>query len=245
MSIFSVNKAAKSRAQEAQAMSAMYQDAQSIENFGRELLSNIRQERMARSQLEFINQVEGVDMSSQAGAIANVDSGLASEEGYAYRYSQRLENIQYWNKVATENWEKYAKSVKRAKTNATIAVTAAGALAGGAAGLFGATAFGVAAATTIGSAAGATGVSLIGNNSVAGNAAWSTAVKQSAKSFASAGFSNSLKSFMTPVGDPSTGAALSGGVKIGETTRGLPVYDLTGTANSGMNVSFSNLTWNG
>jgi len=245
MSIFSVNKAAKSRAQSAQAMSAMYQDAQSIENFGRELLSNIRQERMARSQLEFINQVEGVDMSSQAGAIANVDSGLASEEGYAYRYSQRLENIQHWNKVATENWEKYAKSVKRAKTNAQIAVTVAGTLAGGVAGLAGASAFGVAAATTLGSAAGATGVSLIGNNSVAGNAAWSTAVKQSAQSFASAGFSQGLKSFMTPVGDPSTGAALSGGKMIGETARGLPVYNLTGTANSGMNVSFSNLTWNG
>lgn len=195
MSIFSVNKAAKSRAQTAENQAAQEQNTIQLMEFGRDLLQNIRQERIARSQLEFSNYIEGVNTSSAAGALANVDSGLASEVGYAYRYSQHLEDYQNFNRIATEQWEKYAKSVKKAKTNATIAVAAAGAAGGFLLGPAGLAAMSAAAGTTVGAVGGAAAVSLIGNNSIAGNAAWSQALKTSASAWAQ-------QSFMTPKQNP-------------------------------------------
>ena len=202
MSIFSVNKAAKSRAQTAENQAAQEQNTIQLMEFGRDLLQNIRQERIARSQLEFSNYIEGVNTSSAAGALANVDSGLASEVGYAYRYSQHLEDYQNYNRIATEQWEKYAKSVKKAKTNATIAVAAAGAAGGfllapaaaaAAAGMGATIGAGTASAigATAGSMIGAGAVSAIGDNSIASNAAWSQALKTSASAWAQ-------QSFMTP-----------------------------------------------
>lgn len=238
MSIFSVNKAAKSRAQTAENQAAQEQNTIQLMEFGRDLLQNIRQERIARSQLEFSNYIEGVNTSSAAGALANVDSGLASEVGYAYRYSQHLEDYQNYNRIATEQWEKYAKSVKKAKTNATIAVAAAGvaggfllapAAAAAAAGMGATIGAGTASAigATAGSMIGAGAVSAIGDNSIAGNAAWSQALKSSASAWTSAGF----KSFMAPK---------------------VPTIDVTGTATTGSNVAFTNasytepsMTWNG
>lgn len=239
MSLFSVNKAAKSRAQSYEAQAAQEQNTIQLMEFGRDLLQNIRQERIARSQLEFSNYIEGVNTSSAAGALANVDSGLASEIGYAYRYSQHLEDYQNYNRMATEQWEKYAKSVKKAKTNATIAVAAAGvaggfllapAAAAAAAGMGATISAGTASAigATAGSVLGAGAVSAIGDNSIAGNAAWSQALKSSASAWSSAAF----KSFMTP--------------------RQIPTVDVTGTATTGSNVAFTNasytgpsMTWNG
>ena len=219
MSIFSVNKAAKSRAQTAEAQAAQEQNTLQLMEFGRDLLQNIRQERMAQSQLAFSNYIEGVNTSSAAGAIANVQSGLASEVGYAYRYSQRLEDMQNYQRIATEQWEKYAKSVKKAKTNATIAVAAAGALTGGLAMAAGGGALAVGLSSSIGSMIAAGGVTAIGNNSIAGNAAWSQALKTTANSMSSA----AMQSFMTPA----------------------KTIDVTGTAASGGNVAFTNANYTG
>lgn len=218
MSIFSVNKGAKYAAQTAEAQASQEQNTLQLMDFGRDLLQNIRQERIAASQLAFANHIEGVNTSSAAGAASNVRSGLASEVGYAYRYSQHLEDYQNYNRIATEQWEKYAKSVKKAKTNATIAVAAAGALTGGLAGLAGGGALAVGLSSSIGSMFAAGGVSAIGDNSIAGNAAWSQALKTTASSMSSA----ALQSFMAPAA---------------------PTVDVTGTASSGANVAMTNASY--
>ena len=219
MSIFSVNKAAKSRAQTAENQAAQEQNTIQLMEFGRDLLQNIRQERIARSQLAFANHIEGVNTSSAEGAMSNIRSGLASEVGYAYRYSQHLEDYQNYNRIATEQWEKYAKSVKKAKTNATIAVAAAGALTGGLAALAGGGALAVGLSSSIGSMFAAGGVSAIGDNSIAGNAAWSQALKTTASSMSS----SALQSFMAP--------------------SQVPTVDVTGTASSGANVAMTNASY--
>ena len=121
MGLFSINKAAKSRALTAESQAAQEQNTLQLMEFGKDLLQNIRQERMARQQLEFSNYMEGINTSSAAGAISNIDSGLAAEMGYAYRYSAGLERMQQYQETATRNWEQYAKSVKRATRNAKIA----------------------------------------------------------------------------------------------------------------------------
>ena len=232
MSIYSVNKAAKYRAQTYEARAAQEQNTVQLMEFGKDLLQNIRQERIAQSQLAFSNYIEGVDTSSAKGAIANIQSGLAAEEGYAYRYSQHLEDYQNYQQKAKDNWEQYAKSVKRAKTNATITVAAVGALTGGLAGAaFGAAAG--AATATVASTMAAGAVSAIGDNSIAGNAAWSQALKSSASAWTSA----AISSLMTP---SATATDLAQGVHVGDTASGLPIYDVTGTAGQGANIAVSN-----
>lgn len=173
MSIFSVNKAAKSRALTAENQAAQERNSLQLMEFGRDLLQNIRQERVARSQLEFSNYIEGVNTSSAAGAIANVDSGLAAEVGYAYRYSAGLERMQQYQETATRNWEQYAKSVQRATRNAKIAgsvMSVGGQIVG--------TALGGPVGGAIGSAIGSLGAvgitSAMGGGSIAGRAAFSS-----------------------------------------------------------------------
>lgn len=236
MSIYSVNKAAKYRAQTYEARAAQEQNTVQLMEFGKDLLQNIRQERIAQSQLAFSNYIEGVDTSSAKGAVANIQSGLAAEEGYAYRYSQHLEDYQNYQQKAKDNWEQYAKSVKRAKTNATITVAAVGALTGGIVGLAGMGAAAAAATTTVASTMAAGAVSAIGDNSIAGNAAWSQALKSSASAWTSA----AMSSLMTP---SATATDLAQGVHVGDTTSGLPIYDVTGTAGQGANIAVSNAAY--
>ena len=120
MGLFNVNKAAKNQAKTYENLVQDQQTRLQEMNFGRDLLQNIRQERVARAQLEFSNHIEGVSTSSAAGAIANIDSGLASEVGYAYRYSLGLEKLQSYQETAANYWEKYAKSVQKVQRNAKI-----------------------------------------------------------------------------------------------------------------------------
>lgn len=245
MSIFSVNKKAKYAAQTAEAQASQEQNTVQLMDFGRDLLQNIRQERIARSQLEFSNYIEGVNTSSAAGALANVDSGLASEVGYAYRYSQHLEDYQNYNRIATEQWEKYAKSVKKAKTNATIAVAAAGAAGGFLLGPAGLAAMSAAAGTTVGAVGGAAAVSLMGNNSIAGNAAWSQALKTSASAWAQ-------QSFMTPKQNPVadnvtiTDASYTGTLPGGSTSlqTSYRLSQITGTSLNTATYHGVPMTWN-
>lgn len=208
MSIFSVNKAAKNRALTYQAMQVGIQDEQRVVDFGRQLLQNIRQERLAQSQLDFYNQIEGASTSSAKGAVANVQSGLAGEVEYAYRTGQRMDTAARYAQLEQDEWERYAKSVKRAQTNATIAVAAAG-VAGGfllapvagaaAAGLGATISSGTASAigATAGAVLGAGAVSAIGDNSIAGNAAWSQALKSSASAWTAAAFKDLLTAKQT------------------------------------------------
>lgn len=103
----------KYRAQEAlHSSQALTEQQQDIE-FRRQLLSNIRQERIARAQLETGNYSDDFLSSSAAGATANIDSSLAGESLYAYQSSKRMQQIQNYNQQAEEYNRKYQKALKK------------------------------------------------------------------------------------------------------------------------------------
>lgn len=114
MSIFSVNKGAKSRALQYEALATDLQGQQRDVDFARTLLSNIRQERLARAQIEAYGYSDDVVSSSEQGALANIESALAGEMGYSYKSSQRMEKIQNYQLAAQAQWKKYQKSIQKA-----------------------------------------------------------------------------------------------------------------------------------
>lgn len=114
MSIFSVNKAAKSRALEYESLASRLEGQQRDIDFGRTLLSNIRQERIARAQLRASSYSDDTVSSSGMGAVANIDSSLAGEMGYSYDTSERMEKIQKYQQDAAAQWKKYQKSIQKA-----------------------------------------------------------------------------------------------------------------------------------
>ena len=99
--------------------------------FQRGLLSNIRQNRLARSQLELGNYSDSYTSSSSAGAMANINSPLAGEIEYSYSTSQRMQEIQDYQEQAQDYMEKYAKQQKKKATAFSIAGIALGAVTGG------------------------------------------------------------------------------------------------------------------
>ena len=103
----------KYRAQEALASAQALTEQQQDVEFRRQLLSNIRQERMARAQLETGNYSDDFSSSSAAGATANIDSSLAGESLYAYQSSKRMQQIQNYNQQAEEYNRKYQKALKK------------------------------------------------------------------------------------------------------------------------------------
>lgn len=134
MSIFSVNKGAKSRALQYEALATDLTGQQRDIDFGRVLLSNIRQERIARAQLEASSYSDDTISSSSIGAISNIDSALAGEMGYSYKTSERMEKIQNYQQQAQAEWKKYQKSIQKAGMAGQIVgtvATTAGALVGG------------------------------------------------------------------------------------------------------------------
>lgn len=134
MSIFSVNKGAKSRALQYEALATDLTGKQRDIDFGRVLLSNIRQERIARAQLEASSYSDDTVSSSGIGAISNIDSALAGEMGYSYKTSERMEKIQNYQQQAQAEWKKYQKSIQKAGMAGQIlgtVATTAGALVGG------------------------------------------------------------------------------------------------------------------
>lgn len=88
--------------------------------FGRNLLSNIRQARLARSELAFSNFSDDAMVSSSYGATANIDSTLAGEYVYAIDTSRKLEQIQNLSYLAKESYEKAATMDRRAGTAGQI-----------------------------------------------------------------------------------------------------------------------------
>lgn len=108
-----------------------YQSRQRDAEFGRNLLSNIRQARLARSQLDFSNSVEGITTSSSYGATANISSTLAGEYGYAIDTSRRLATIQGFQYLAGEAYEKANTMDRRSATAGQILGQAMGYLGGG------------------------------------------------------------------------------------------------------------------
>ena len=88
-------------------------------DFGRGLLSNIREIRIAQAQQQAYMST-GVQSSTAQGSLANIQSALGGEAGYAYDTSVRNEEIQYLADLAQRFSKKGAQMDKRAATNAKI-----------------------------------------------------------------------------------------------------------------------------
>lgn len=114
MAIFSVDKAAKNQAMTYQHMQVDLQNQQRDVDFGRQLLANIRQQRLASEAIRFDTYSDIGVSSSAAGAQANLASSLAGEVGYAYDTGARQEQIQQYAQMEEDAWGEYAKSVARA-----------------------------------------------------------------------------------------------------------------------------------
>lgn len=127
----------KYKAQGALASAKALTEQQSDIEFRRQLLSNIRQERIARAQLESGNYSDDFSSSSVAGATAMIDSSLAGESLYAYESSKRADQIQSYNEQAEHYNRKYQKAQKKKAMTMSVVGMAAGALTGGALGAAG------------------------------------------------------------------------------------------------------------
>ena len=206
MSIFSVNKAAKSRAIEYEFLANTLQGQQRDIDFGRTLLSNIRQERIARAQLRASSYSDDTVSSSGMGAVANIDSSLAGEMGYSYDTSERMEKIQKYQQDAAAQWKKYQKSIQKAGMAGQIMGTV-GSVVGAIAGTVIAPGLGTAVGATLGSAVGgAAGTGLtaaMGGGHVATGAA--------ARSAISGTITTGLMSAITPAAQPEIMGKVSGG----------------------------------
>lgn len=121
----------KNAAQSALAQAAYYKNEQSDIDFRRGLLSNIRQERIARAMIEQGEYSDDISSSSTAGAIANIDSSLAGETHYSYDTTARTQKIQDLNQYADEMYRKYQKKQQKRGQAIQIGAIAAGALTGG------------------------------------------------------------------------------------------------------------------
>lgn len=137
MGIYSSGNKYKYAAQGALESARALTGAQNDIEFRRQLLSNIRQERIARTQLEAGNYSDDFLSSSAAGATANVESSLAGESLYAYQSSKRAEQIQNYNEQAEYYNKKYQKQQKTRATAYAVTGMVAGALTGGALGAAG------------------------------------------------------------------------------------------------------------
>ena len=107
------------------------QDYQSEVEFRRNLISNIRQERIARAMLEVGNYSTTASSSSAAGALANIDSSLAGETYFSYASSDRAQRVQDLNEYAQKMYQKYQKKQKKRAAIGSIAGTVVGTVAGG------------------------------------------------------------------------------------------------------------------
>ena len=150
MGIYSSGSKWKNAARGALASAQSLEDTQNDAEFRRSLLSNIRQERLARAVLETGNYSDDFSSSSAAGATANIDSSLAGETLYSYETSERMKQIQNYQQQAKEYMKKYQKQQKTRATAFSVTAMIAGAALGG----IGAAALGAGAATAGGAATG-------------------------------------------------------------------------------------------
>lgn len=107
---------------------SLTQEQQEID-FGRSLLYNIRQRRIATSQLQTANWSDDFVTSSAQGAQANVDSALASDMGYAYKTAERQQKISDYY-ASAQRWAKKAEKNNRVAGYVGEAIGAIGAVAG-------------------------------------------------------------------------------------------------------------------
>lgn len=147
---FGSGKGAKKQAKIALGNAQREESLQSDIEFRRQLISNIRQERIARAQLSSYNYSDSFSSSSAAGATANLDSSLAGEVYYSYDTSARAQRIQDYYDKYQQKMEEYQKAQKNRAMSMAITGGVLGAVAGGglaAAGMLAGT--GVSAGTAI------------------------------------------------------------------------------------------------
>lgn len=99
------------------------QAEQQVVDTNRSLLANIRQERLAASQIRFA-QSDTNTTSGTAGAMSNVQSSFAEPIEYMYRTGQRREAIQENYRLAQDYLDKYKRSVKNVQKTGAIFSTA-------------------------------------------------------------------------------------------------------------------------
>lgn len=134
MSVFTGGKKWGRRAKQLRLEAAQAQEDLEDLNFGRELLSNIRQQRLAASQLRMIEGgASDVTTTAHQGQMANINSGLASDYGYSVDVSNRAQAIERMQETATRYEKKAAKMDKRAGMAAMGVAAAASVITGGAA----------------------------------------------------------------------------------------------------------------
>lgn len=114
MSVLSVSSKWKNLANQAILQARGIEEEQKNIEFRRELLSNIRQHRIAEAQLNAYNESDDVTTSSGAGAMANINSAFAGELKYTYETTERAQEIQNLQRAAQEYASRYQSQVKRA-----------------------------------------------------------------------------------------------------------------------------------
>ena len=238
MSIFSGGKKYYRLAEGVKAKAYNLQKKQQYEEFNRNLLSDVRQARIAAATLQQNNYSDEFTGSGQNSAVANVYSNLAGSYGYAIDSSKRLQEIQNLNMMAAALQKKGQQRDRRSAQAAQITAVALGAVGGFAgaalAGTMGvATATGAAIGSTVGNATAVGGVYAMGGGKAAKSTVTNTALKNSISAWGQAGVLNSLNA---GIGSAPAGAEMSGGKLIGETSNGLPIYVLTDTSATGNNV---------
>lgn len=129
MSIFSGGKKWGNRAAQVRAYAQQAEQELEDYNFGRDILTNIRRQRIAASQLRMLEGGSSdIQTTAFQGQMANINSGLASDYGYSAYMSKESERIQRMYDTATRYEKKAAKMDKRASI-AGMAVAAPVALA--------------------------------------------------------------------------------------------------------------------
>ena len=131
MGVFSSGNKWKAMAQQATANIEELQEEQQEIDFGRAMLSNIRQQRIAQAQMSVSNYNPSFTSTGAIGAASNIDSALASEAGYSYSSSLRQQRISDYQADAERYMKKYAKQQKRRGQAIQVAAIAAAALTGG------------------------------------------------------------------------------------------------------------------
>ena len=244
MGWLSVNNNYKYRAEGAIREAEELVEIQQEADFGKNLLSNIRQYRIAKQRLEAYGDTDDISSSTTAGVVSNVKSTLAGEVGYAYETSNRAEQIQKLQTFAQQQMNKYSQQVKRASRNADIVAYGAKIVGAAIGFVFGGGPAGAAAGWQIGGMLAAPTTFVLGGDSVAMRKNLGVSVA----SAASYGVSSYLNA---PGGDISApaDAGVSGGTKVISTsydTAGntFTHYDVTGYGNTSYgNVTVSSGTW--
>ena len=181
----------KSRAQRAEWEAENIANQQAEDEFKQGLLSQLRQARIARSQMLSASSFsEGISNTGIQSGLSNIASETASATGQAYLAKERSDNYQDYINEAQRAYKDLAKHQKKKSTAIAVSAGAALAVTGGLAGaaLAGAAGTSTAVGATMGAAAGMSAGMKAG--AAASQKNWGgtfAALAQGASSFASMG----------------------------------------------------------